>query len=400
MTLSEPIKEEDDMNRTEPQRLSRRSVLTAMAGFAGAVAAAPLLQGCSSGASKPSSPAVAYAADSSGDIRYLCWEGYADQSFVAPYKGGTINPTYFGSLDEMFGKLRSGGGTAFDAVTTASDVVIPLAKAGLLAPIDVGSIPNYANLRPELSKSDLWNFEGKQYAVPVDWGSTVLLANTRTLGALEPTASFETLFDPKLKGRVTAMDDLSVIYTTAVYMGYPEFWALTDEQLAEVQKLLVDKLLPNVRKFSSTFADQANLFANKEVDLAWGWTGVIEKALQAVNVDYVTEHQITPAMPWYVDTISAVAGTKNAGGVGNWINYNLDPKVSALRFQVNGLPTVVPKAAEFLSPADQQLSYLTPSTSALWTNLDQKLQWRPVDRRSTYQQVWNSVKSGIREFSK
>jgi spermidine/putrescine-binding protein len=199
---------------------------------------------------------------------------------------------------------------------------------------------------------------------------------------------------------VTTMDDLSVLYTAAVYMGYHEFWALTDRQLADMQKLLVDKLLPNIRKFSSTFSDQANLFANKEVDLAWGWTGVIEKSMQEINVDFVTEHQITPAMPWYVDAISAVADTKNPGGVGNWINYNLDPKVSAQRFESNGLPTVVPKAVDFLSPQDQQLSYLTPDTSSLWTNLDQKLQWRPVDRRSLYQQVWNSVKSGIREFSK
>lgn len=384
------------MDSQARKNISRRSVFRAATGAAAVLAGGSVLQAC--GSQEPAQSAgVKFTDTASGDVKYLCWEGYADQSFVGDYQGPKIVPSYYGSFDEMFGKLRSGGGAAYDAVTTASDIVIPLAKAGNLAPIDVSSMPNYKNLRPQLQKSEMWMHNGEQYAVPIDWGSTVFLVNDQTLGKMDETLPFELLFDPKLRNRVTAMDDLSVIYTAAVYLGYKKFWDLTDQELAEVQKLLVDKLLPNVRKFSLTFADQANLFANKEVDLAWGWTGVIKAALLAVNADYVSEHQITPTMPWYVDTISAVAKTDNPEGVAHWINYNLDAKVSAARYKIMGLPTIIPSAAEHLTPDEQKLSYLTPDRESMWSNLDPDLQWHPVQRRSKYQDVWNSVKSGIRE---
>jgi spermidine/putrescine-binding protein len=195
------------------------------------------------------------------------------------------------------------------------------------------------------------------------------------------------------------MDDLSVLYTAGVYLGHPQFWDMTDEELADVQKFLVEKFLPNVRKFAATFADEANLFGNKEIVIAWGWTGVIRAALQAINIDYVTEHVITPAMPWYVDTISAVADSPNLAAVNAWIDYNLLPDVAAKRFALQGLPAVEPDAAQYMTAEQQAASYLTPEKEAFWSQLDPNLQWHPVPRRALYQQVWNSVKAGISEFS-
>ena len=334
-------------------------------------------------------------------VRLLTWELYADPSFTKAFerKYAPVSPTYFGSFDEMFGKLRAGGGSSYDAVMTASDVAIPLAQVGELAPIDTSAMVNYNNIRPQLRHSDLWNYKGKQYAVPLDWGSTVILADTARLGPLPDTLPFSMLLDKEFRRAVGVMDDLSVIYTAAIYLGYPTFWNLSNTQLADVQKFLVSKLLPNVVKFAVTFADEADLFGTKEIAIAWGWTGVILSELLLDHIDYVTEHVITPAMPWYVDTISAVADSPNLAAVQDWINYNLLPQVAARRFDLMALPSVVPAAAKYLTPAEQKQSYLTLAQASFWKDLDPNLQWHPVPRRALYQQVWNSVKAGISQFS-
>lgn len=380
---------------------TRREFLAATGSTAALAVGSSLLASCGTkGPGTTVASTAVYTPNPSGQVRYLCWESFAPASITEPYEklGATVVTTFIGSLDEMYGKLRASGGTAYDAVNVSSDLVLPMAQAGLLAPITTASLPHYSAIRPRLARSELWEIEGQQYAVPIDWGSSVLLANTRRTGKLADVVPYDLFLDPQFRGRVTTMDDLSVIFATAVYMGYTEYWSLSDPQLSAVQALLIDKLLPNVRKFSSTFADEAILFANDEIDIAWGWTGVIRQALQVANVSHVTEHVLTPAMPWYVDCISAVAKSKNLGSVAHWIDYNLIPEVAAKRFTANGMPTVVPAAAQFLEPMQQGLSYLTPDRESFWANLDAKLQWRPVPRRNVYQAVWNSIKAGVRAF--
>lgn len=381
--------------------LTRRGFLRSTGTVAALAAGGPLLTACGGTDKGKTLPTSAiYTPTPSGEVRYICWESFAPASITAPYEkfGARVALTFMGSIDEMYGKLRASGGVGYDAVNSTSDVVIPMAQAGLIAPIDTSSMPNYQNVRAQLTRSDLWEYNGKPYAVPLDWGSTVLLANTRRLGPLPDVVPYDMFLDPQFRGRITTMDDLSVIFATAAYMGYKQYWALTNQQLTDVQLLLIDKLLPNVRKFSSTFADEANLFANDEVDVAWGWTGAIRQALLASNVTHVTEHVLTPGMPWYVDCISAVAKSENLGTVAHWMDYNFIPEVAANRFKANALPTVVPAAASFLSPEQQIASYLTPDRESFWTNLDPELQWHPVARRSLYQAVWNSVKAGTRQF--
>lgn len=381
--------------------ITRREFVRSTAGMAALAAGGSLLAACGGREGPAAAPKIAtYTDKPGGDVRYICWESFAPDGIVEPYEklGPRVLLTYMGSIDEMYGKLRASGGSAYDCVNSTSDVVIPMAKAGLIAPIDVDSLPNYKGVRPQLARSDLWEHEGRQYAIPLNWGSTVLLANTRRLGQLPETVPYDMFFDPQFRGRVTTMDDLSVLFATAIYLGYRQYWELTDQQLTDVQLLLIDKLLPNIRKFSTSFADEAILFANDEIDVAWGWTGVIRQSLASAGVSHVTEHLLTPAMPWYVDCISAVAASPNLGTVAHWMNYNLDPQVAALRFRASALPTIVPGAAAFLTPEEQAISYLTPDREAFWNNLDPELQWHPVPRRNLYQAVWNSVKSGTRQF--
>lgn len=400
---------------TASDGFSRRKMLRTIGGLGALAALTPLIAACGGdddeeaggeGETREEEGAdvnlARYTSDTpGGSVRLLSWELFADDSFTTAFEENAkvdVVPTYFGSFDEMFGKLRSGGGKSYDAVATASDVIVPLAEGGALAPIDVSSLPHYNELRPQLRQAEMWQYQGKQYAIPLDWGSTVFLVNTKKLGEQPGTLPYEMLFDPSLRGRVTSMDDISVLYTTAVYMGHKNYWDLTNEQLTDVQGLLVDKFVPNVRKFAATFADEANLFANNEVDLAWGWTGVIRAELLNVNAAHVTEHIVEPAMPWYVDTLSAVAGSPNLDAVAAWADYNLRPDVAAKRFELMGLPTVVPGAAQHLDDQMQERSYLKEGQKSFWEGLNPDLQWHPVPRRALYQEVWNSVKTGEKKF--
>ena len=83
------------------------------------------------------------------------------------------------------------------------------------------------------------------------------------------------LWDPKLKGKISAWDELSTIYMAAQVLGYDKpdpnhLYNLSDEELENVKKKLLE-LKPNIRKFWSTGGELTNLFENHEIVAAMGW---------------------------------------------------------------------------------------------------------------------------------
>ena len=153
-------------------------------------------------------------------LSLLVWEGYADPSYVRAFEEAhacKISASYMGSSDEPVAKLRGGSASNYDVISPSSDVATMIAASGLAAPLDLSKLPSYSQLSERLRSMPLVRVNGNVYGVPFTWGPNPLLYDT-TYFAKAPD-SWSALWDPKLKGKISAWDELSTIYMAAQVLG-------------------------------------------------------------------------------------------------------------------------------------------------------------------------------------
>src|ERR1700741_4102429 len=215
-------------------------------------------------------------AKKTASLNLLVWEGYADPSFVKGFEDQCkckISASYMGSSDELVAKLRGGSASNYDVISPSSDVATMISSAGLAAPLDLSKIPTYSQLSPKLTSLPLVHVNGKVYGVPFTWGPNPLIYDTSAF-ARAPD-SWNVMWDPKYRGKISVWDDLSTVYMAAQILGYDKpdpgrIYNLTDAELDAVKKKLLE-LKPPIRKMWSTGGELTNLFQNHEVVAAMGW---------------------------------------------------------------------------------------------------------------------------------
>jgi putative spermidine/putrescine transport system substrate-binding protein/spermidine/putrescine transport system substrate-binding protein len=322
----------------------------------------------------------------------LVWEGYADPSFMAGFEEKCqckVRASYMGSSDELVAKLRGGSAANYDVISPSSDVATSIATTGLAAPIDLAEIPTYQKLMPRLTSLPLVKSGGKIYGVPYQWGPNPLLYDTTAF----PTApdSWNVLWNPKLKGKVSVWDDLSTIYMAAQVLGYDKpdphaLYNLTDDQLDKVKAKLL-QLKPNIRKIWATGGELTNLFQNHEVTLAMGWP-LITNQLRKQNFPIGETIPKENTTGW-IDHLMITAASEHKALAHQLIEYLVEAKTQQMVIAVTGYLPSNPEAAALLSDEEKKNLHLD--------DLDHYQQriyfWEDVPRRDKYNQIWNEVKA-------
>ena len=161
-------------------------------------------------------------------LNLLVWEGYADPSFVQTFEEENhckVSASYMGSSDELVAKLRGGSTGNYDVISPSSDVASSIATAGLAAPLDLSKIPSYNQLSAQLTSLPLVRAKSQVYGVPFMWGPDPIIYDTTAF--LQPPDSWNVLWDPKYKGKVSVWDDLSTVYMAAQVLGYRQARSIT-----------------------------------------------------------------------------------------------------------------------------------------------------------------------------
>ena len=125
----------------------------------------------------------------------------------------------------------------YDIFLISNEGIKLLYDMKLVAPFDLQKIPHYENLHHNLQYSEWALFDGKVYAAPWAWGPTGLLYDT---DAIKTPGSWGILWNPEYKGKVSLWNDVSMIWTTALYLGYQNVYNLTREQLKQVKSRLLE----------------------------------------------------------------------------------------------------------------------------------------------------------------
>src|SRR5271170_3907806 len=325
-------------------------------------------------------------------LNLLVWEGYADPSFIKDFERQCrckVSASYMGSSDELVAKLRGGSAGNYDVISPSSDVATSIAVAGLAAPLDLTKIPGYGQLSPQLTSLPLVRVKGQVYGVPFMWGPDPLLYDTTVFA--QPPESWNVLWDPKYKGKISVWDDLSTVYMAAQVLGYDkpdpsQLYNLTDEQLEAVKKKLLE-LKPNVRKMWSTGGELTNLFQNHEVVAAMGWP-LMTNQLRKINFP-VGETIPRENTTGWIDHLMITAGSENQDLAYKFLEYMIQAQTQKKIADVTGYTPAIPQAAQFMA-ADQIKGLHLDDVD----NYQKRIYfWQNVPRRAKYNEIWNEVKA-------
>ncbi|SCA54918.1 putative Extracellular solute-binding protein family 1 [Candidatus Terasakiella magnetica] len=177
-------------------------------------------------------------------LKIAGWDVYGDPYVVNKtigYKsfeqktGITIEFLPLSNLDDIISIAESE--QDYDLFLISNEGIEILHDMGLVAPLDLQKIPQYQNMHPNLKYSEWSQFDSRVYAVPWAWGPTGLLYDTDVISSPD---SWNLLWDPAHKGKVAMWDDVSMIWTAALSLGYTNVYSLTKAQLDKVEKKLLE----------------------------------------------------------------------------------------------------------------------------------------------------------------
>jgi putative spermidine/putrescine transport system substrate-binding protein len=207
-----------------------------------------------------------------GKLNIVNWEGYTDPSFVKGFEketGCKVNDVFAGTSDEMFTKFRSGGGGQYDLASFSGDASLRAIKSGSVAELDTSKLTNYKDLASQLQSPTFNTQDGKHYGLSFMWGANVLIYNADKVNPA-PT-SWNVLYDPKNKGKITVPDNPIQIADPALqFFGAENPYAIDQATLDKV-KAKLEQQRPLVRKYWVLATDFEQLFKSGDASIGAGW---------------------------------------------------------------------------------------------------------------------------------
>ena len=206
-----------------------------------------------------------------GDLVVFDWAGYEDQEFFKSYVekyGGPPTYAFFGDEEEAFQKMRAG--FKADLAHPCAQSVVKWREAGLIEPLDTSRIAAWNDVMPGFRDMPGFSEGGKQYMLPVDWGSTALTYRTDTVSP-EDAATLQSFADPRFQGRISLPDNVDDAYALGfLAIGIKDWTTATDAQFQAASDFL-RKVHQNVRAYWQDGAELAQLMTSGEVQISWAW---------------------------------------------------------------------------------------------------------------------------------
>lgn len=324
------------------------------------------------------------AAAVSGTINALCWEGYTDDAFVRSFTketGVKVRSTFIGSNDELIAKLR-GAPDQYDLISPSSDTTELLIEAEQVQPIDLESVPNAKTSFEFFRTAPNVNVGGNLYGIPMCWGFIPIIYDVDKVD--QAPESWEALWDPKYANKVSVWQDIALIWSTALLLGFDDPYTLDDDQLGQVRDKLIEQK-SNVRKYWTTAGELTNLFANGEVVIGMSFGGLTATQLRAEgrNVEEVIPTE--GATSWF-DNWMIPAKAQNPSAALAFLNHIHKPESQQKIAEVTGYGICNQNAVDLVDEAYAEAYRLDNPGFISELNY-----WKRVPERQKYLDVLNAV---------
>ena len=296
------------------------------------------------------------------EINLFTWAEYNDQDLLASW--GNVQPTIYNSNEEAIQKLAAAGGNSgFDMVVPTGVYIPQMVAEGLLMPLDLSRIPNFANLDAPYT-NQTWD-PGNAHSVCKNWGTTGWIYDTTQVTTPITTwADFITAAQTEASGKTSVLD--SPPNLTGIY-----FWAngidWTTEDTADLdacEAFLVDEFAQHIKAFDSYPGIQ---LAQGNYALSQVWNGDARQGLISIEESGGDPAQYVwgigaPETELWMDNWCIVEGAQNVDAAYDFMNFILDKENSITDLQFHGYNTGM-VGIDALLPADLQykeMIFFTP----------------------------------------
>jgi spermidine/putrescine transport system substrate-binding protein len=215
--------------------------------------------------------APSYAANAK-DITLFNFENWGDPPFLAEYKrkhGAEPKYVIFADEDEAFSKMR--GGFKPDVMGPCSYEFERWREAGLLQPIDVTKLSNWASIPASLKNiPGMMQSPTQAWFVPQYWANTSVTYRTDLAPEYVGKESYNILFDPKYKGRVAALDGVDDTVTLIAKASGIDPYNMSPADWVKLQARL-RLFVSHARFISSDETSLSQALASGEVVAAITW---------------------------------------------------------------------------------------------------------------------------------
>lgn len=331
-------------------------------------------------------------ADKSKDLRIAGWDVYADPERADKtigYKrfeqktGVNIKFTPLSSLDDIVNLAEAA--KHYDLFIISNEGIKILHDMGLVMPLDLHKLPNYQNLHHNLKYSSWSQFDSQVYAVPWAWGPTGLMFNK---DLVKTPDNWNVLWDPKYKGKVGMWDDISMIWTTALSLGYTNVYSLTREQL--------DKVKQKLFKFNSLQAiyykdggDELILATKGKLALFNSWYDPSARLkTKGKNFSMIIPKEGAVGM---FDSYMLSKNTHHNELALQYINHQISPEVQNQMVKVTGLAPSNIETLTLLKPEEIRELHLDDANY-----FNRMLLWDHMPRKNLYDEVLKAVRKDFK----
>ncbi|RAS23848.1 extracellular solute-binding protein [Paraburkholderia bryophila] len=314
-------------------------------------------------------------------LRVLAWPGYADDDVVKTFESRykvKVEVTLADSDEALWTLMHSQDAPPFDVLAANTAEIQRYTHANLLAPLDLASLPNTKlQLRRFQARTSIEGLTsaGKVYAIPFTYSSMGLIYDRKQIAV--PPRSMRELWNPKYRGKVLDFNSAQHNFSfTALALGYPHPFQLDATQIHTIAQKLVD-LRRNLLTYYTLPEEATAVFMQHKVALMFGNYGTqqVEMLRRAgADVGYVIPDE--GALAW-LDCWSMTRSAQDPALALAWINYMLEPGVSGLLTQRQGL------ANTLSAPVDN-----SDNAHIVWIG--------PVEDIQRREELWARIVSGDR----
>ena len=323
---------------------------------------------CGGGAERPAAPAASGGAATQvgpgeGAVSIVAWAGYiergqTDKSYdwVTGFEKDTgckVSVKTAATSDEMVALMNEGG---FDLVTASGDASLRLVSGGKVQEVNTALVPSWSKVDPRLQGAPWHTVNGKHYGVPYQWGSNVLMYNTKVFGAAAPDSWSVVLTETKLpdgksnKGRVQAFDGPIYVADAALYLmhhkpelGIKDPYALDRKQFGAAIDVLRQQRKIVGRYWHDAFI-QVDDFVNEGVVASSSWPFQVN-LLRGKKAPVASVIPREGATGW-ADTTMMHAQAPHPNCAYKWMEHSLAPRTQGDLAAWFGSVPAVPSACE------------------------------------------------------
>ncbi|GGH35703.1 ABC transporter substrate-binding protein [Paenibacillus segetis] len=292
-----------------------------------------------------------------------------------------INYDNFANNEDLLAKIKVGG-SGYDLIQPSDYMVATMIKQDLLEPLNKDNIPNWVNIS-DTFKNPSFDPDNK-YSIVYTSGVTGIAYNKKYVK--EEITSWADLWNPEYKDKVILLDDnREVIGMALKKAGLTN--SSTDEAQINAAVSDLKALLPSVLAFDTDNIKQKMIQEEGWIATVWsGDASVIAK--DNPDVAYVIPKE---GGTIWSDNYAIPKGAKNKELAEKFINFMLDPEISAKNYESIGYSDPNTKAAPFHSEQYNNDEMINLSADEL-----SRTEWLGDvgDKLQLYDRLWTELKSG------